>query len=372
MLQEKKILTKPLIMKKWGTKMMKNRRMKMNNKVMMKITFIKLIKKKILKITMWKEDILCGFGQEYENLHIKMLSVYFWKEKCQSTMNMPLDIKMLHIGRRRWTRRRILFRRIKHGNCKNLIIFFHVANGMILGSLKSDMDMIKKLGSRFELTCSEVDYYLGLQIKTTASSIEINQSAYAEMVLRKFGMEDCGPLSLPIKPRWTPGNSPLAENVENYCDIIGSLNYLVAVTRPYLANAVSVASRVQDKPTKAHSSLVDRILCYIKGTISEGIKFEKTNNKFIEAYRDADNAGEKTSRISTSGILTEFSGGPVLCRMKLQKCVALSSMEAEYVAASEAAKSLVWLDRLLKEVNAIFEESFPKLMIDNQSTIKLI
>ncbi|KAJ8870788.1 hypothetical protein PR048_027087 [Dryococelus australis] len=47
-------------------------------------------------------------------------------------------------------------------------------------------------------------------------------------------------------------------------------------------------------------------------------------------------------------------------------------MEAEYIDASEAAKSLVWLDRLLKEVNAIDEESIPTLMMDNQSAIKLI
>ncbi|KAJ8868004.1 hypothetical protein PR048_031813 [Dryococelus australis] len=176
---------------------------------------------------------------------------------------------------------------------KNLIIFFHVDDGMILGSLKSVMDIIKILGSHFELTCSKVDYYLGLQIKTTANSIEINQSAYAEMALRKFGMEDYNPLSLPIEFGWTPGNSPLTENVENYREIVGNFNYLVAGTQPNLAYAVNVASRVQDKPTNTHSSLVKRILRYIKGTISDGIKFEKTNNKFIEAYGDADHKGEK-------------------------------------------------------------------------------
>ncbi|KAJ8868410.1 hypothetical protein PR048_029926, partial [Dryococelus australis] len=125
----------------------------------------------------------------------------------------------------------------------------------ILGSLKSAMDLIKKLGCCFELTCSEVDYYLGLQIKRKASSIEINHSAYVEMVLRKFGMEDCNPLSLPIEPGWTPGNPPLAENVGNYREIVGSLNYLVAGTQPDLAYAFNVGSRVQDKPTNAHSGM---------------------------------------------------------------------------------------------------------------------
>ncbi|KAJ8896712.1 hypothetical protein PR048_002057 [Dryococelus australis] len=164
----------------------------------------------------------------------------------------------------------------------------------------------------------------------------------------KIGMEDCNPLFQPVEARWTPG------------------------TRQDSAYAVNVASRIQDKPTNAHSSVVKRILRYIKGTISEGIKFEKSNNKSIDAYSDADHAGEKTFRKFTSDILMKFSGGPVLWRTKLQKCVALSSMEAEYIATSEAAKSLVWLHSLLKEVNTIDEESIPTLMMDNRSAIKLI
>ncbi|KAJ8892549.1 hypothetical protein PR048_005130 [Dryococelus australis] len=152
--------------------------------------------------------------------------------------------------------------------------------------------------------------------------MEINQSAYDEMVLRKFAMVACKLISLPIEPGWTPANSPLAENVKNFREIVVSLNYLVAGIRTDLAYAVNVTSRVQDKPTNAHSSL-------------------------------ANHAGNKTSRRFTNGILMKFSGGHVLWRTKLQKCVALSSIEVEYTATSEAAKSRVWFNRLLKEVNAI-------------------
>lgn len=59
-------------------------------------------------------------------------------------------------------------------------------------------------------------------------------------------------------------------------------------------------------------------------------------------------------------------------KSKLQKCVALSSIEAEYVAASEACKSLVWLNQLLNEIGAVNETSVPVLQIDNQSAIKFI
>ena len=47
-------------------------------------------------------------------------------------------------------------------------------------------------------------------------------------------------------------------------------------------------------------------------------------------------------------------------------------MEAEYVAASETAKLIVWMDQLLKDVSVISDEKTPVLYIDNQSAIKLI
>ena len=75
---------------------------------------------------------------------------------------------------------------------------------------------------------------------------------------------------------------------------------------------------------------------------------------------------------STSGSALKFTRGVVLWKSKLQRCVALSSMEAKYVAASEMAKSMVWMDRLLKELGVINDEVKPVLYVDNQSAIKLI
>ena len=47
-------------------------------------------------------------------------------------------------------------------------------------------------------------------------------------------------------------------------------------------------------------------------------------------------------------------------------------MEAKYVAASETAKSIVWVNQLLKDVSVICEKMMSMLFIDNLSTIKLI
>lgn len=255
---------------------------------------------------------------------------------------------------------------------ENLILLFHVDDGLIMGPDEMVHNYTKQLQEEFDIVVSDVDCYLGLQIQRFENCLKINQTAYAKRVLERYGMTNANPISLPIEPGWVPGDSPPATDINTYREIIGSLMYLTLGTRPDLTYAVNVASRAQDSPTEAHFKLVKRILRYLKGTIEDGIQFRKTISSVIEAYSDADHAGEKMTRRSTSGVLMKYCGGPVMWKSKLQKCVAQSSMEAEFVAASEASKSLVWLDRLLKETEIIEAKSIPTLHIDNQSTIKYI
>ena len=58
----------------------------------------------------------------------------------------------------------------------------------------------------------------------------------------------------------------------------------------------------------------------------------------LEGYVDADWVGDLDGRKSTLGYLFTFVGGAVSWQSRLQKCVALSTTEAEYIAANEAGK----------------------------------
>ena len=71
----------------------------------------------------------------------------------------------------------------------------------------------------------------------------------------------------------------------------------------------------------------------------------------LAGYTDADMAGDMDSRKSTSGYLITFAGGAVSWQSKLQKCVALSTTEAEFIAATEARKELLWMKKFLKELS---------------------
>ena len=70
----------------------------------------------------------------------------------------------------------------------------------------------------------------------------------------------------------------------------------------------------------------------------------------LEGYTNADMAGDTDSRKSTSGFLMTFAGGAVSCQSKLQKCIALSTTEAEYIAITEACKKTVWMKKFLHEL----------------------
>jgi hypothetical protein len=93
------------------------------------------------------------------------------------------------------------------------------------------------------------------------------------------------------------------------------------------------------------------------------------DKQVLDGFTDADMAGDIDSRKSTSGYLITYSGGAVSWQSRLQKCVALSTIEAEYIAITEAAKELLWMKKFLQELG-LQQESY-LLYCDSQSAIYL-
>ena len=80
-------------------------------------------------------------------------------------------------------------------------------------------------------------------------------------------------------------------------------------------------------------------------------------------------AGDVDIRKSISGYLITYAGGAVSWQSKLQKCVALSTTETEFIAATEASKELLWLNKFVNELG--FDQDKYVLFCDNQSVIHL-
>nr|GFA54552.1 retrovirus-related Pol polyprotein from transposon TNT 1-94 [Tanacetum cinerariifolium] len=153
-----------------------------------------------------------------------------------------------------------------------------------------------------------------------------------------------------------------------YASVVGSLMYVVVCTRPDLAHAVGVVSRFLSNPGKKHWEAVKWIFQYLRGTSKLGTTFGNGKPTLV-GYTYSDLAGNKDNIKSTSGYLMTFAGRAVSWQSRLQKYVALSTTEAEYMAEMEACKELLWLKRFLQELG--FKQQRYAVLCDNQSAIHL-
>ncbi len=110
-----------------------------------------------------------------------------------------------------------------------------------------------------------------------------------------------------------------------------SLMYAMLCTRPNICFAVGMVSHYESNPKPAHQRAVKRILQYLRGTIDHALCYHGRDLR-LTGYRDADWASDKDQHKSTLGYAFILGGGAVSWCNKKQSCIALSTMESEYVA----------------------------------------
>ncbi|GJR34412.1 hypothetical protein Tco_1210096 [Tanacetum coccineum] len=143
---------------------------------------------------------------------------------------------------------------------------------------------------------------IGLQISQNPKGIFINQSKYANEILKKFDLHKSDPVDTPMVERTKLDEDLLGTPVDQtkYRSMIGSLMYLTA-SRPDLVFVVCMCARYQSRPTKKHLEAVKRVFRYLQGTINMGLWYPKDTAMALTAYADADHAGCQDTRRSTSG-----------------------------------------------------------------------
>lgn len=156
-----------------------------------------------------------------------------------------------------------------------------------------------------------------------------------------------------------------------YREAVGSLMYLSIATRPDISFAVNQASRYLERPTTTQWKAVKRILKYIKGTVGYGLLFNCDQNKELLTYSDADYAGDLETRRSTTGYVLRFASGTIYWNSQRQRVVALSTIDAEYMAACQTAKEIAWASTLIRELLGNLKIQTAMFM-GNQSAICLI
>ncbi|KAK2378545.1 putative mitochondrial protein [Trifolium repens] len=255
----------------------------------------------------------------------------------------------------------------------NLMIAQIYVDDIVFGGMSNQMvqHFISQMQSEFEMSLvGELTYFLGLQVKQMEDTIFISQSKYAKNIVKKFGLDSASHKKTPAPThlKLTKDESGISVDQSQYRSMIGSLLYLTA-SRPDITFAVGVCARYQADPKVSHLAQVKRILKYVNGTCNYGILYSHSDCCKLIGYCDADWAGSADDRKSTSGGCFFLGNNLISWFSKKQNSVALSTAEAEYIAAGSSCSQMMWMKQMLQEHNV--EQDVLTLYCDNLSAINI-
>ncbi|KAI0495097.1 hypothetical protein KFK09_025244 [Dendrobium nobile] len=259
-------------------------------------------------------------------------------------------------------------------NFNNIQIFLllYVDDILVTGNNTAAIQtLIFALHSQFVLkNLGPTSLFLDIQVIRQATGLFLTQQHYAEKLLNESGLLDSKPTSTPTAPKsnaQTMQNQPF-EDPPLYRRLAGSLQYL-SITRPDIAFAINQACQHMHQPTVQDFQSLKRLLRYIKGTASFGIPITK-GPMILRTYSDADWASDTSDRKSISGFCTFLGPNLISWSVKKQVTVAKSSTEAEYRSLSAATSDVIWLRRLVAELD--HPQHSPTIIhCDNTSAIAL-
>jgi hypothetical protein len=219
----------------------------------------------------------------------------------------------------------------------------------------------------------DVNMFLGMEIQrdTDNRTIKISQRRLITELVQKHCLEDCKPKTTPLSPtfKFTRDGEPLDRDKYGYSELVGSLLYISVCTRPDITHAVGMLTRSMSAPTVTHWQAAKGVVRYLAGTPDYGITFGSGPSGLI-GYSDSDYAGDSDTRRSTTGYVFLLHGGSISWSSHLQRTVAASTTEAEYMAAAAATKEALWLRNLLSDFNV--NTTPVNIFGDNQATIHLL
>jgi hypothetical protein len=185
--------------------------------------------------------------------------------------------------------------------------------------------------------------FLGIEINCTNGITIIHHKDYINTVLERFAMKNARTTSNPMDPDIDLSNFTCQDKTadkDQYMSLIGSLMYIALATRPDIAYVVTALSRYNASALQMHPAAAKSVLRYLKMTIEFELHLRDNRQSTLEGFTDSDWAGSKDKRKSMGGYIFFYSG-PISWQAKGQSMVALSTLEAEFIACSEAPREAI-------------------------------
>ncbi|GJR70236.1 ribonuclease H-like domain, reverse transcriptase, RNA-dependent DNA polymerase [Tanacetum coccineum] len=339
--------------------------------------------------TVYQMDVKSAFlyGNITEEVYVKQPPGFEDPTHPNKVYRVVKALYGLHQAPRAWYERLSTFL-LKHGyrrgaidktlfikkDRRDIMLVQVYVDDIIFGSTKSSMvkDFEELMQKEFKMSSmGELTFFLGLQVKQSNAGIFLSQDKYVKDILNKFDFRTIKPASTPIEAHKSLGKDEEGDEVDVhlYRSMIGCLMYLTA-SRPDIMFAVCLCARFQVTPKVSHLHAVKRIFRYLKHQPNLGLWYPKDSPFHLEAFSDSDYAGDNHDRRSTSGGCQYLGRRLVSWQCKKQTIVAISSTEAEYVAAASCCAQVLWMQNQLLDYGFNFMNT--EIHIDNESTICIV
>jgi len=222
-----------------------------------------------------------------------------------------------------------LFRRTLE---KNILVVYIYVDDIIFGSTNASLckEFSKLMHDEFEMSMmGELKFFLGIQINQSKDGVYVHQTKYTKELLKKFKLEDCKVMNTPMHPTCTLSKEDTRSKVDQklYRGMIGSLLYFTT-SRPDILFSVCLCARFQSDLRESNLTTVKRIFRYLKGTTNLGLLYRKSLDYKLAGFCDADYAGDRIERKSTSGNCQFLGENLISCSCKRQATIVLSTAEA--------------------------------------------
>ncbi|XRB25083.1 retrovirus-related Pol polyprotein [Pseudoscourfieldia marina] len=207
---------------------------------------------------------------------------------------------------------------------------------------------------------AQLTWALGMKISFAADGIILTQDLYMSKILERFGFTSAAKSAttpLAHGTTLTRADEEDAEARHLAQQFVGAILYAAVISRPDLSSTVRAMSHVISKPPSNFEACKKHVLRYLSGTINRGIKYNTNSNVPLKliGYCDASWGDNHENRRSTSGYIFFLNGGPISWASYLQTTVALSTVESEVMALTEAIKEAIYIRRLLESLGAAQE-----------------
>ncbi|CAI5972626.1 unnamed protein product [Closterium sp. NIES-64] len=267
------------------------------------------------------------------------------------------------------------------GEAEKVVLFLVYVDDIFLfsSSMKEIQKVQQQLMENFKCkNLGEVKYYLGLHVERDLDHrwLKLCQEKFIKEQGEKYGIENERKVATPLPAEFKLVKAAEDEGVEaekqqQFQSLVGSLLHAAVHTRPDISFSVGQLARVVQNPSQEQVDTAERLVKYLNSHPSIGVQYSasaQVKQKGVEVLREkgewlgegklfltcftvATWASEKENSSSVGGYICVVGGGPVSWRSKKQTETALSFVESEYRAMFHGVKEVIWLRRLLEEID---------------------